>query len=163
MIKDETMKSNQWLISWTVIFGLNLMIPLMFGWGMCDSNGKIGLMLAVALCWGVGVVGLTGERRWGRALAYGGIPVGFSQFFPFAQIYAGIIAIKVYDRLSGGGEAPVQDLPRGPLSGPGGFVVTCLTGGLLMTAAFALGWIINMIFTPPASKTKPKPVFSDEF
>lgn len=162
MTKQAELSANSWRIAWSVVFAANLVVTLILGWPMCGPDGKVGLALAVAGYWSLGILGLAGEKRWGRALVYGGIPVGLSQFFPMAQIYAGIFATGVWSRLAPGLQHPIFHGSGFGLPLVGGFVVTGVTGALLMTAAFLIGWVLLKMFPEP-STSKPKLVLDDEF
>jgi hypothetical protein len=161
MNKDEAWTSRSLQLAWTLIFGLNLIVPLLLGWSMCGSRGKVGLCLAVAIYWVLGLLVCSRRKRWGRVLVSGSIPVAFSQFWPFAQMWAGIIAIRLWSIL-GSKSDPIQDFGGvRSLSGLGGFVVTWLTGGMLITVAVALGLILVGLFGKP-SQSKPVKILNDE-
>ncbi len=155
MMKDRRLTSRGWRILWSVVFGLNLIFPLFLGWNLCGPSGRVGLGLAIAAYWGLGLRACAGRALWGRALIYGGTLVAFSQFYPTAQYFAGLAGLSAWSFISG------SDLPH-PLSGLGGFFVTGVTGGLLQLVALIPGWIIVAIFHRP-SPSKPRYRPDDEF
>jgi hypothetical protein len=146
-LKDETRNRIPLRLLWTVVFTLNLIVPLILGWSACDVSGRIGMGLAILSYWGLGVLVCSRQERWGRTLVAGAIPMAFLQLLPLAQIVAGILAFRIWTSL---GET---ELP-GSLSGLGGFVVTWITGGFLIALALLIGMFLVAVFGEP-SQGKP--------
>jgi hypothetical protein len=131
-------------LAWVIVFLLNLVTPLLFGWSRTESSGRIGMLIAAFLLLALGYGACGTARGIARPLVAGGILVAISQFFPLIQIIAGLIGMGI-------GSAAGQVDGRGDI-GPGfvrtetgGFLVTLVTGGLLMTAALVAGAFLRII------------------
>lgn len=132
-------------LAWVAVFAANLIVPLLFGWGMAGPRGRSGLVAAAALILGLGS-GLCYYRRdLAAPLVVGATLVALTQLFPLLQILAGVVGVGIVRSLGlmgGGGDGPPQIL--GPL---GGFVVTLVTGGILIAVSAGAGLFLRF-FTP---------------
>jgi hypothetical protein len=141
-----------WAARWTIVFALNLIVPLLLGWDMMRlTGGRDGLILATAMLWATGFW-IGWRTRDGRfVLLTGGIFVALTQFYPILQVMAAIAGWCVargiiFSWFPPGSEIHEFAHTRFPLS-PGlhGFTVTIITGGLLIVAAIVLGWVAKPI------------------
>lgn len=126
-----------WHHAWTIVFAANLVAPTMFARGMVGEGGRVGMGVAVALLWLAGDLAGVRSPRSRPVLLCGGLAVALTQFVPLLQFIAGLIGLRV-----GGLVLPI---PRGEfgfpgeLSGPAAFVVTLVTGALLLLASWLVG------------------------
>jgi hypothetical protein len=134
--KTEDRGGWAWALSWTVVFALNLVVPLIFGWDMTEHGGHVGLIVATAMLWvsGFRVGGKTRDRRF--VMLSGGTFVALTQFVPFLQIMAG---------LAGWGLTSLSTSKSPLFTEAQGFLATIITGGLLLVAAIFFGRIAKAI------------------
>ena len=131
-------------LAWTAVFLLDLPIPLLFGWDLTEHHGALGMFAALIVSGVCGGWICVLKPKFGLPLVVGGAVAALSQVFPLLQIIAGAIAIVI-------GEALGQVGPgRGNVAGQiasetGGFLVTMITGLLLLTAALAVGWPVQFL------------------
>jgi hypothetical protein len=129
--------------AWPIVFGLNLVIPLLLGWDMTREHGRIGVFLAAALLLTSGWAVCYARPSVARRLILGSTLTALSQLFPILQIVAGCIAVAVADSFAllghGGHGGPAQ------FSEPGGFIVTLLVGCILLTFAGTTGWVLGLL------------------
>ena len=78
------------------------------------------------------------REQLGQALVRGGVGIGLAQLIPVLQLMAGLVAMDV-------GRLLCQVDGNDIRSEPGGFIMTTVTGGLLMCAALVLGLIFRVI------------------
>ena len=132
-------------MAWFFIFALNLIAPLYFGWRMTEDGGRIGMLLAAILLLAVGYWICASARELGFALVVGGVAVALSQVLPMLQIMAGALgcALAVAMGLHSNGDA--VDSPPMVVGEVGGFVVTLITGSLLMGAALVTGLALRAL------------------
>ena len=137
------LRARVWtLASWIFVFGINLAVPLIFSSSMTDEHGKLGMFIAVTSLLFSGCLVCAVRRELAVSLLIGGALVGLMQVFPLLQFLAGVIGMAAGSCF---GLAEFGGDERSPrlTSELGGFVVTLITGGSLMTAAACLGWPIQ--------------------
>ena len=139
--------SNVYLTAgkWLGVFGINLIVPGVLGYGVVDQSGLIGVLIAIVLVFLVGGVVFSYRKGFAGPVMVGSLLVAGSQLFPVAQVLAGMFGILFAQSLGFvGGE-----FDGGPeVVGIGsGFIVTIVTGGLLILAATVIG-ILARVFTP---------------
>ncbi|MCA1686781.1 MAG: hypothetical protein LC745_12600 [Planctomycetia bacterium] len=134
----------RWHFAWAVVFGVNLIVPLIFGSGVARGAAWLGVALAIPLMLILGHLLCARSRHLRVILVTGGVCVGLSQVMPMLQFLAGMTSFMVTIRLLG---LPPDDDTRGPeiLTAPGGFLMTVLTGGQLMIAALVCGKVVLTI------------------
>ncbi len=152
MIRDEKMNVRKLQLVWTLVFALNLIVPLIFGWGIGDESAKAGLILAVGIYWLAGIFVCQKWRRMGQSLVAGGFLVAVTQLLPIAQICSGLAAREIWFKLSPSDQGLNTML--------GGFFMTWVTGGLLIGLALLIGMFIVFVGHQP-SKAKPELSESD--
>ena len=98
---------------------------------------------------GRGLLGLRKIRSIGICLIIGGIPLAISQMLPIAQLFAGGVAM-VFCQVLGLVE-PVGDDGRNDAvaSEAAGFVLTVITGGILMTLSAGCGLLLQRFIPDP--------------
>lgn len=129
-----------WL--WPLLFGVNLITPLMFASAITEDAGWYGVLFASVLF----LLGgwLIGRRHKvnGDRLSLGSAVLGITQLMPFLQIIAGVFGFEAAQRL-GAAKAPNDQSALGEITtGLGGFICTFVTGGILVVAAFLLGSLL---------------------
>lgn len=148
MIEPEEPRSLAW--RWTLVYVLNLLLPLPLGlWLTFERGGMIGMLAAVLVCWLVGVGGCYQLPRATRAVTDGAIVVGMFQVFPVCHLPVGAAAVIMWEGVAG--------YPTLRASGwreeLGGFVVTLLTALPLLLGAWALGGGPGLLFAPSVART----------
>ncbi len=139
---------------WTLVFALNLIVPLFFGWMMTADGGRFGMAAGIGLLWYLGDRACGWTDGWGRALVSGGFVVALSQLFPLLQIWAGIVGTGIATALERvtSGEPRVGGTLHTEL---GGLIATGVTGLCLMgVAAFCGG--IGVWLTSRRSRVTPQ-------
>lgn len=130
-------------IAWAVVFGVNLIVPVILALSS-THGGRAGIILAAILLFILSLRAIIRSERIWFALMSGGICVGLSQVMPILQIVAGLISLLVAKGISGIDLDPTNGKNVG-LNEPIGFVVTLLTGGLLLLAALLCGQFIHWV------------------
>ncbi|QDV34178.1 hypothetical protein [Tautonia plasticadhaerens] len=138
------LRSRRLATGWVKVFAANLPIPLCFGTMSVDRGAFVGLIGALFV---MAVLGADACSRWdrpGRAVIGGGVLVALAQMFPLPQVCAGALALRVASGLALA--VPVEDLGFSRATGvAGGFLVTLMTGGLLIAGALLLGLVLQLI------------------
>ena len=83
------------LFAWVVVFLYNLPVPLFFGWWITKYGERIGMVIAIIVCFAAGYWVCASVRRIGVCLIIGGIPIGISQLVPVLQMAAGFVAMAI--------------------------------------------------------------------
>lgn len=136
------------LVSWLVVFIINLPLPFMWGWTVTEGNGTAGMIVG---CIAVLVAGFWLCRDapyFMIRLCIGAVPVAVSQFFPMLQMFTGIAAMWV-TRLTF----------HLSLDGPGKNMegiaevafCTFLTGLELISVSLALGYLAGLLLGLPTA------------
>ena len=129
---------------WLILFGLNLPLPMTLAWLVLLPAGWPGLVAAVAMWAGVGVLvlgwfpGLIASARKGAGL------VAFLQPILVVHILAGRAAVALTGQIFG-----VEDqlgFGKPPVLGfAGGFLATAITGAELLAVSLIVGLPIQGI------------------
>jgi hypothetical protein len=138
-----------WASGWTAVFAVNLIVPIMFGWNVTANAGRGGMFLAIGFLWAVGAIVSLRRNNLARSLIVGAGLFAFTQLFPIAQMFAGMIAVSVWqlisrrpdDRWSAGDDQIYSQLG----SDLGGFVVTILVGIQLVVVAVTGGYAVRFL------------------
>jgi hypothetical protein len=128
-------------IAWAVVFALNLIVPLLCGWGMTQPSGRLGMLVAGILLLASGYWVCVSARHIGFALVNGGVAMALFQAFPILQLIAGSLGIELAEAIG----LEVAAIFNGITTAAGGFVVTITTGGLLMAAALVVGLALRAL------------------
>ena len=110
------------------------------------------MVVAIALFWTAGLVLSLRRGNFAKSLLVGGGLFSISQFFPFAQMIAGILALEFWQSVT---DRPADGDSLGDVhSELGGFVVTILTGLQLLAVAVVGGYCVRgvarLAARPPA-------------
>jgi large-conductance mechanosensitive channel len=128
--------------AWIFVCAINLAVPLLFSATLIEAHGKIGMMLAIVSFFFCGCCLCAFQRDLALAVIIGGVFVALTQLFPILHIVAGWIGVAVGDALGLADFGSGDKSPR-LLSEFGGFVVTLITGGILMAVATGIGLAIQ--------------------
>jgi hypothetical protein len=135
---DEDRRGGGWLyFAWGAVFAVNMIVPLLFGLSTTSAHGRIGMTAAsmLFLAWGCWLCAV--RRQFAAPLIFGAVLVGVSQLVPILHVIAGLIGLTVGQIL---GLADTRDKVTSEF---GGFVVTFVTGGMLIAASAFTGWLIR--------------------
>ena len=141
-------------VTWAFVFAVNLALPLLFSSSITQQHGKLGMSIAALFLLASGCHVCSISRKQAAVLISGGALVGLSQLFPFLQFIAGILGLIVGQFL---GLVYAGNDERSPqiISEFGGFVVTLVTGGILMAASASAGILLRFVtparWWPPTS------------
>jgi hypothetical protein len=124
------------LFAWVAVFVVNLAAPLLFGCMVTEKGGRIGMAIATILCFAAGCWVCANVGEIGVFLIVGGIPIGISQLFPVLQMAAGFVAMTL------GHVVGLVDSAHAT-NELGGFLLTVVTGVLLMSLSVASGFVIQ--------------------
>ena len=151
--------------AWTFVFGANLIVPLLFGWGLTQDHGRTGMLVALVGFLSAGWAFCFSRPIAARKLIAGSVITGVSQVFPVLHIIAGTMALEIALRF---GFVAINDAsPMGhDVSGEaGGFLLTLIVGCTLLVCAAGAGQLLGFLL--PASwlirnsnkavSTNPKP------
>jgi hypothetical protein len=142
---DSNLRSRHRLYgAWFGVCALNMPVPLLFGLQMTRAGGRIGMLIAMLALLGVGFWICVAARKIAVCTIIGAILVGLSQVVPIAQMFAGLFALGFGHALglAVGSHGDVSDHVVGEL---GGFVVTLLTGTILIVLSAGCGFVLQRI------------------
>jgi MFS family permease len=130
--------------SWVFVFFVNLAVPLLFSSSMNQEHGRLGMFVAALLLLALGSCICAAGRKLAATLIAGGAIIGLTQLFPGLQLIAGVIGMTVGQalRLADIGD---ENRPARLISDYGGFVVTFVTGGILIATAACSGMLLRLI------------------
>ena len=140
-------QDNQRLLTlftqWLIAFSANMIVPLIFGLSETHENGRDGLWFAVASLFAIGLAVCMFQQRLATTTIIGSVVVGLSQLFPILQIIAGVLAFGMTDRFGLRHNDALDSWPR-IYNESSGFVVTFVTGSLLILASLITGALIRL-------------------
>lgn len=148
--------------AWPLALVSNMIVPLFFGLDFTYEQGRAGMLVATVLFllagWGLCYVKPNAARR----LIAGSTLTAISQFFPILQIFAGVVAIGIADRMGLSRESTDGNLAQ--VSELGGFIMTVVVGVILLTVAGAIGvgfaLVMPLSWFTPNSRPGPAAVHS---
>ncbi|MEX1222975.1 MAG: hypothetical protein WEA31_00360 [Pirellulales bacterium] len=131
------------VFAWPIVFGVNLIVPALFGAEVTDEQGALGMMAAcimwLVLGWSLCLL----HAPFARRLIVGSVLTALSQVFPIIHLIAGMFAIDIATAL---GLHLGQDHPVGNVTSEfGGFFVTLLVGGILIACAVVAGLVAGVV------------------
>jgi hypothetical protein len=132
-------------VAWVFVFAVNMALPLLLSASVTREHGTLGMSVAALLLLALGCFICATRRKLATTLIGGGVLVGLSQLFPALHIIAGMIGMTLAQALgladNGGNDG------RSPLiiNEYGGFVVTFVTGSILMAVAACTGMLIRFV------------------
>ena len=146
---------NKWmLLAWPAVLVVNGLIPALFGWVVTEHHGRLGSVLATTAILVLGWRLCYQRPLYARRLIIGAAVFSLSQFFPFIQILAGMIAMQIASRLGLTNRDPdVEDLRIA--SEFGGFLVTAIVGAPLIACSACIGWLLGLLFGDRKSAHQP--------
>ncbi|MGE3776126.1 MAG: hypothetical protein AB7F89_02990 [Pirellulaceae bacterium] len=131
------------LMAWPVVYGLNLVVPLLIGSDVTREHGRAGMWLAVVFLLAAGWAFCLWLPSAGRRVIWGAAVFALSQAFPIVQILAGAWSIGLAESCGMGVE---PDEMIGKISNNlGGFVVTLLVGAMLLGCAASVGFLVGLV------------------
>jgi hypothetical protein len=131
------------IVGWIVVFGLNLITPVLFATAITNRRGMIGVGIACVAFAVAGTQLCVTRRETGKRLVTGASIVGLSQLFPIAQVFAGVFAINLASAVGIAGETLGGG--SGITSISAGFVVCLLTGIPLAVLAWIIGTLLFLV------------------
>ena len=133
-MKEHDPKATRLLrVGWTLVFLANLRVPLLFGWGLTDWGGRIGMFAAIGPLYLVGRESCARVRGMNSVIIWGGMLVALSQVYPMVHVFAGGFAFRTAGNL---GLMTNEWDVDGALAG---CIVTLLTGVVLFAIAAVAG------------------------
>jgi hypothetical protein len=127
------MNDRSMRLAWLMLVAWNVPVPLILGWVGTDWGARLGMFAAIPVFYCLGGWLFRKMRAIQQTIVWGGLTVVLSQLFPLLHIFAGAGALGAGERLG----LPVEDERATGLIA--GFVVTLLTGAILLTAAAVIG------------------------
>jgi hypothetical protein len=125
---------------WALAFGLNLVVPLVFGWTMTSEGGRFGMAAAVGVLWYLGHRLCEESEECSHTLPIGGFIFAATQVCPILQISSGVLSVGIAIALGQGSDSDWG--PPGIRTESGGPIATGLTGLTLIGAAAIRGAIV---------------------
>lgn len=127
---------------WTAVLLFNLIVPTLFAWSMTNTEAKLGAAFAVLVVAAAGYF-FCFQQPWPMLIAIrGGILVALTQVFPILQIVCGSLALQAWMLLGAMQNSSFQEMLS---SIPAGFLVTLLTGLLLIASSFIAGLLMRWV------------------
>lgn len=129
---------------WPILFGANMVIPLMAGMELLDVAGFYGVALATLLLlvsgWSLFVIWPALAVR----VSAGSIVTALLQFFPILHFVIGIIAFSITVQLGHASDFKDDSGPK-ITSEVGGFLITFIMGSILLFTATGIGTLLLFI------------------
>jgi hypothetical protein len=126
-------------VAWSMIVAWNLPVPLLLGWDATDSGARLGMFAAIPVFHGLGGWLFRKLPSIQQTIVWGGLAFVLSQLFPLLHVFAGGAALRTGNRLG----LSVNDYRATGLIA--GFVVTLLTGAMLLAAVAVTGLALQSI------------------
>lgn len=146
-------------VAWLFVFAINMAVPLFLSHPVTEKHGRLGLLFGALLLLALGYYLCAVNRRFGPALIVGGVLIAISQVFPVMQVIAGMLGMTVGKAMGLASFGDDYEVPQ-ITTEEGGFIVTLVTGGILMAAAACSGMLLRLV-TPahwwPSSNSPGRP------
>ena len=128
------------LLWWTLVFGANLVLPLIWGYGSTSGLGRVGMGIGIAVVFAIGCrVSLRSRAAILPVIRGGGI-VAASQFVPILHLVAGLVGVRAAHFLG----TTTRGERFGVDTALGGLVATLVTGIILLAVADIIGRLIGL-------------------
>jgi hypothetical protein len=129
-------------LAWTLVFGINLLVPLLLSANVGAKHGTRGIAVAVLVLLAAGLVICAVRPGLARIFIGGSVVTAVLQFVPIVQMTVGMIAITLLE--DAGLMSRENDWsPPAIESDLGGFVLTTMVGAGLLAAALQLGLLVD--------------------
>ncbi|CAN5380096.1 hypothetical protein BH11PLA2_BH11PLA2_44970 [soil metagenome] len=162
MAPDTKTEITPRIVGWTVVYGLNLIVPIMFGTIVCRNGGLGGMIAGIFAFYFAVTYFVIRFPRFGTAATNGSFLFAFSQFFAFLQMMAGTLALGIWETVTGNNGGLGGNNSNPVLAEVGGFACTIMTGQPLFAIAVGLGYIINSIVTGISGRRLDPTAYDDE-
>lgn len=129
-------------IEWTIILAFNLIVPALVAWAITSTSAKLGSGFAIFLMALTGYYFCITKPLPMLFIIRGGVLVALSQFVPALQLVAGAISIHALILVRVVTESSFNEMLSTPLAG---FLVTLLTGLILISVSLTLGFLIRIV------------------
>lgn len=129
-------------LRWALVFILNLIVPLFFGWQETQKSGRAGMFVGILALMIFSSRANSASRPLERAWVLGGSLIAMTQFWPILAMFSGLFALGLTAHV---GWAAGPHVPEVTCEA-GGLLATLITGGLLMTVSFSVGMFLLLIF-----------------
>ncbi|MDY3557787.1 hypothetical protein R5W23_003052 [Gemmata sp. JC673] len=127
---------SEWQWGWALVVLANLPIPFAFGLAVTAKGGFFGMLAGIVALWLAGAVTVARVPWIRRPLVSSAGVFSLSQTLPIAQFMAGGAALELCAQRV----APPPEMTEWM-----GFLVTVVTGGLLLATALAGGLFFRML------------------
>ncbi len=87
------------VFAWPLVFVLNMIVPVLLGWGMTRDQGRLGMFAASAVLLSMGWWLCVAKNSLARRMIVGGLLTALSQFIPVLQFGAGLVSVWLADQL----------------------------------------------------------------
>ncbi len=131
-------------VAWLFVFAINMAVPLYFSHPVTEYHGRLGLLFGALLLLALGYYICAVNRRFSSALIVGGAIIAITQVFPVIQIIAGMLGMTVGKAMGLASLGDDHGVPQ-ITTEEGGFIVTLVTGGILMAAAACSGMLLRLV------------------
>jgi hypothetical protein len=138
----ERIRRHVWLEVWTLVFAVNLFMPLLFGWSVTSHGGRIGMFLAITFLWLLGVAVCRRAGMLRTALVVGAAIFSASQVLPLIQVFSGELALTFWFKSDPTDLLNALWMNDGAFSETGGFIVTLLTAVPSVVIALGCGFVV---------------------
>jgi hypothetical protein len=126
-------------VAWLMIVAWNLPVPLILGWSATDWSARLGMFAAIPVFHGLGDWLFRKLPAIQQTIVWGGLAFVLSQLFPLLHVFAGGAALRSGEGLG----LSVNDYRASGLIA--GFVVTLLTGAMLLAAVAVIGLALQSV------------------
>jgi len=134
---------------WPIVFTVNLIVPTLFGLQLTRDHGRVGVLIALFGFLTTGWLFCFVKPKAARALIFGSVLIALSQIYPLIHILSGSIALSITTRVNlavAGDDSQLAHVA----SETGGFLITLLTGLILLACAAATGSMFALVLPPSA-------------
>ncbi len=128
------------LIAWPIVQACNMFLAALFGWGITQDHGRIGIFFAAMWFLVAGWFLCCVRPVSARKLIFGAILLALTQVFPIIQMIAGTVAFMTALSLGLAAENPETVTTEF-----GGFLMTFIVGGILICCAWVMGLIVGLM------------------